>query len=175
MEARKTLDDYGFRKAVPAEADAIWEILQGAIARRKADGSEQWQDGYPNPEVIAKDMAKDAGYVLTDGEEVVGYAAVMVNDEPAYDDLEGEWLTNGDYIVVHRVAISEKQLGKGLAKIIFGHLERLALSKGIPSIKVDTNFDNGPMLHILERMGYTLCGTVYFRNSPRKAFEKVLG
>jgi hypothetical protein len=30
----------------------IWIILQQAIARRKADGSNQWQDGYPNPEVI---------------------------------------------------------------------------------------------------------------------------
>jgi hypothetical protein len=28
------------------------DILQQAIARRKADGSNQWQDGYPNPEVI---------------------------------------------------------------------------------------------------------------------------
>lgn len=174
MEAVRTWRDYGFRKAVPTEAEAIWEILQGAIARRKADGSQQWQDGYPNPRVIANDMAKDAAYVLTQEREVVGYAAVMVNGEPAYDDLEGEWLTHGDYMVVHRVAVSEKHLGKGLARIIFAHLERHALSLGIHSIKVDTNFDNAPMLHILDRLGYTHCGGVTLRGAPRLAFEKVL-
>jgi hypothetical protein len=28
------------------------------IARRKADGSNQWQDGYPNPEVIQMILLK---------------------------------------------------------------------------------------------------------------------
>jgi hypothetical protein len=35
-----------------------FDILQQAIARRKADGSNQWQDGYPNPEVILNDITK---------------------------------------------------------------------------------------------------------------------
>ncbi|RYD75593.1 MAG: GNAT family N-acetyltransferase, partial [Sphingobacteriales bacterium] len=36
-----------FRPAQIEDQDTIWEILQGAIQRRKEDGSEQWQDGYP--------------------------------------------------------------------------------------------------------------------------------
>jgi hypothetical protein len=30
------------------------------------------------------------------------------------------------------------------------------------------------MLKIFERMNFSYCGEVYFRGSPRKAFEKVL-
>ena len=45
----------------------IWEILQQAIVRRKADNSNQWQDGYPNPEVIKSDIEKKAGFVLLFG------------------------------------------------------------------------------------------------------------
>jgi hypothetical protein len=52
-----------FRKATTTEIPQIWIILQQAIARRKADGSNQWQDGYPNPEVIQM-IYKNAGYVL---------------------------------------------------------------------------------------------------------------
>jgi hypothetical protein len=37
---------YNFRKATPSEIPQIWDILQKAIARRKEDGSNQWQDGY---------------------------------------------------------------------------------------------------------------------------------
>jgi hypothetical protein len=35
-----------------------YDHFQQAIARRKADGSNQWQDGYPNPEVILNDITK---------------------------------------------------------------------------------------------------------------------
>ena len=41
--------------ATPADASAIWTILSAAIQRRKTEGSNQWQDGYPNEQVIAND------------------------------------------------------------------------------------------------------------------------
>ena len=166
--------NYQFRKAELSEIAAIWTILQQAIQRRKEDGSNQWQDGYPNPEVIQKDIEKGAGFVLVEGKTIIGYSAVLINDEPAYATIEGNWLTNGDFVVLHRVAISEKHLGKGLAKLILKHIEEFALSNNIYSIKADTNFDNIAMMKIFETLGYTYCGEVYFRGNPRKAYEKVL-
>ncbi|GAB3529679.1 GNAT family N-acetyltransferase [Pontibacter brevis] len=166
--------EYSFRKADLTEQSQIWEILQGAIARRKADGSNQWQDGYPNPEVVKNDIEKGVGFVLTEGETIVGYSAVLVNDEPEYAKIEGKWLTNDDFVVVHRIAVSEKHLGKGLAKKIFEFIEAYALSQNIYSIKADTNFDNIAMMKTFEKMGYVYCGEVYFKGSPRKAYEKVV-
>ncbi|WP_276483753.1 GNAT family N-acetyltransferase [Paraflavitalea pollutisoli] len=166
--------DYNFRKAVSEDLDAIWEILQQAILRRKKDGSQQWQDGYPNPVVVQKDIDNGAGYVLITGDVIVGYCAILVNDEPAYAGIEGKWLTEGDFVVFHRVAIAEQQLGKGLAKVLFGFIEDYARTHGIMSIKADTNFDNPAMLNLFQKQGYVYCGEVYFRGSARKAFEKVL-
>jgi GNAT superfamily N-acetyltransferase len=166
--------EYTFRKAQPSERSQIWEILQHAILRRKADGSDQWQDGYPNPDVIQQDIDKGAGFVLAKGEEVVGYSALIINDEPAYQDIEGKWLTQGDFVVVHRVAVSQEHVGKGFAKKILTAIEDFAVSKDIYSIKADTNFDNIAMMKTFEKLGYVYCGEVYFRGSPRKAYEKVL-
>ena len=166
--------NYHFRKAELSEMAPIWEILQQAILRRKEDGSNQWQDGYPNPAVIQKDIEKGEGFVLVADEAIVGYSAVIINDEPAYEQIEGNWLTNDDFVVIHRIAISEKYLGKGLAKMIIKYIEDFALSNNIYSIKADTNFDNITMMKIFESSGYTLCGEVYFRGSSRKAYEKVL-
>jgi GNAT superfamily N-acetyltransferase len=163
-----------FRKALPSEIPNIWDILKQAIQRRKEDGSNQWQDGYPNSDVIANDIQKNVGYVLTEGDTIIGYCTILINDEPEYAKIEGKWLTNADFIVFHRVAISENHLGKGYAKKMFGYIEKFALENNILSVKVDTNFDNIPMLKIFDKMGYTYCGEVYFRGSPRKAFEKVL-
>jgi len=168
------MPNYHFRKAQITEISPIWDILQLAILRRKEDGSIQWQDGYPNPEVIQKDLEKGAGYVLTEEETIVGYCAVVINDEPEYSNIKGKWLTNEDFVVFHRLAISSIYLEKGFAKIIIGFIEDFALKNKIFSVKADTNFDNLAMLNIFEQLGYSYCGEVYFRGSPRKAFEKVL-
>ena len=165
---------YQFRKAITQEIPAIWEILQQAIARRKADGSGQWQDGYPNPAVIQSDITKNAGYIIAENDTIVGYVALLINDEPEYKNIEGEWLTNGDFVVFHRVAIAENQLGKGLAKKLLLHIEEFATANGIVSIKADTNFDNLTMIAVFEKLGYQYCGQVYFRGSARRAYEKVL-
>lgn len=166
--------NYQFRKAKNSEATQIWNILQSAIKRRKAEGSNQWQDGYPNMEVVKNDIDNKEGFVLAESGNIIGYSAVLINNEPEYLNIEGKWLSNEDFVVFHRVAISDKYLGQGLAKKMMQFIEEYALSNNIYSIKADTNHDNIPMLSIFKKLGYTLCGTVYFRNSPRKAFEKVL-
>lgn len=166
--------NYQFRKATASEIHQIWNILQKAIQRRKEDGSNQWQDGYPNPDVIQKDIEKGAGFVLTQNEKIIGYTAVMINDEPEYANITGKWLTNDDFVVFHRVAISEEYLGKGLSKTILNFIEEFTLNNQIYSIKADTNFDNIAMLKVFEKLGYKFCGEVYFRGSARKAFEKVI-
>ena len=166
--------NYHFRKAATSDIPEIWAILQQAIIRRKMDGSNQWQDGYPNPDVVKNDIENEYGYVLTEGKNIIGYCAVIVNYEPEYLKIEGKWLTNSDFVVIHRLALSENYLGKNLSKTMIEFVEDFAKSKDIYSIKVDTNHDNIPMLKIFEKSGFSFCGIVHFRGSPRRAYEKVL-
>lgn len=162
------------RKALESELPIIWEIIQYAIERRRQDGSRQWQDGYPNPDSIRADFEKGYSYVVEEEGTLLAYGAIIFDIEPAYNDIEGKWLTDGEYVGVHRVAASPLAKGKGVATFFFTELEEIAKANDIYSIKVDTNFDNGPMLHILDKLDYTYCGEVYFRGSARRAFEKVL-
>jgi GNAT superfamily N-acetyltransferase len=162
------------QKASTSHIPKIWEIIQKAIQRRKADGSKQWQDGYPNQESIKNDIRYEEGFVLTEGENIIGYCAVLINDEPEYANIEGKWLTEGDFVVYHRVAVAEEYLGKGFAKLMIESIHQYATEKGIKSVKADTNFDNQAMLKLFEKLGYQYCGEVYFRGSARKAFEKVI-
>ena len=162
------------RKAEIEDRDIIWSILQQAIERRRIDGSAQWQHGYPNLDTVESDIVKNFGYVLTVDGEIAVYVALILNDEPAYSNIEGAWLTNGEFVVVHRVAVDEKFAGQGLVKKLFDHIEDFTKSQGIQSIKVDTNFDNIPMLKILESKGYSYCGEVFLAGGMRKAFEKII-
>lgn len=163
------------KQATEQDVPVIWEILQEAISKRKSEGSSQWQDGYPNLDVIASDIKKKAAYVLIAQDEIVGYVSLLVNGEPEYDNLiGGDWLTGGDYLVFHRVAIAKNHLGKGYAKKMMELIEAFAKELQVDSIKADTNHDNFPMLSIFKKRGYVYCGQVYFRNSPRNAYQKVV-
>lgn len=163
-----------FRKALTSDIDEIWEIVQFAIQRRKEDGSKQWQDGYPNRDSIAVDIEQNYGYVISDEKGILAYGAVIFDVEPAYEEIEGAWLSTGPYVVIHRVAASDRAKGMSIATHFFNYVAELAKSKQVNSIKVDTNFDNMAMLRILEKLGYQYCGEVFFRGSARKAFEKLI-
>ena len=165
---------YNFRTATINDIPTIWAILQQAILRRKNDGSNQWQDGYPNLTVIKNDIEKANGHVLLEGENIIGYCAIAINDEPEYLKIDGSWLTNSDFVVFHRVAISTAYLGKNLSKKMIDFIEDYAINLNIKSLKADTNYDNFAMMKILEKSGFKFCGIVFFRGSPRRAYEKVL-
>lgn len=162
------------RKADAADCDIIWNIIQQAIERRRIDGSTQWQDGYPNLGTVESDIEKGFGYVMTVDGEVAVYTALILNDEPAYSTIDGAWLSNGEFVVVHRVAVDEKFAGRGMVKKLFDLIEDFTKSQGIQSVKVDTNFDNTAMLKILESKGYSYCGEVFLAGGMRKAFEKII-
>lgn len=165
---------YRFEKATLTQAEQIWQILSNAITRRKNDGSDQWQDGYPNPSVIEMDIKGGNGFVIADNNVVVAYCAILINDEPEYAKIKGHWLTDSDFVVFHRVAVSALYLGQGLSKLMLRFIEEFAIRNNIYSIRADTNFDNKAMLAVFQKAGYIYCGEVSFRGSPRKAFEKVL-
>jgi GNAT superfamily N-acetyltransferase len=169
------LENIKLRSAIAQDLEAIWPLFAQGIEKRRLEGSAQWQDGYPNPQSIANDIDKGYGYVCTDhNNEILGYVAIIFDVEPAYEVLEGKWLTLGRYACVHRLVVSQTHKIKGLATWVMREVERIVLDNDIISIKADTNHDNGGMLRVFEKLGYIYCGKVYFRGSARQAFEKVL-
>jgi GNAT superfamily N-acetyltransferase len=162
------------RKAIFSELPTIWSILQQAIEQRKQDGSNQWQNGYPNEQTVRDDITNGYAYILIENNDIVAYAAIIIGIEPAYNDIEGKWLTYDDYVTVHRVATLNAVKGKGIATQVFKKVEDLCIEEKVYSIKVDTNFDNVPMLKILDKLNYTYCGEIFFNGASRRAYEKMI-
>lgn len=168
-----------FRPATPADKPRILQIIRQAQRRMAAAGSLQWQDGYPAPEHIDADLEHGYGHVICRNEisgaaSVVAYGAIVFDGEPAYDALEGEWLTHGDYVVVHRLAVADEALGHGIGREFLQQTEGLARKRAISAFRIDTNFDNQRMLRILKGTGFIRCGKVIYRSGEREAFEKIL-
>ena len=161
--------------AQPGQEAAALAMIQQGRERLAAQGIDQWQDGYPNLESIQGDIRQQKGYFLLEDGERAGYFCLDFGGEPAYQALEGHWLSAGPYGAIHRVVIGDRHLGRGLAKQAFALAEAACRRRGVPSLRVDTHQQNRTMRGLLERMGFSLCGAVHYPVSgERLAYEKLL-
>lgn len=165
-----------FRKAVESDIEEIMNIIKGAQEYLKDQGVDQWQNGYPNHETIKSDIDNGYGYVLLKDGGLVGTVAIIFEGEKTYDYIEeGNWLTNGKYCTIHRIAVDTEVKGQGLSGVILKNVEEISLEKEIKSIKVDTHRDNQAMQSFLTKNGFRYCGIIYLEDgSERLAFEKVI-
>lgn len=69
------------RLAFPNEVDAIMQVMEDAKKCLADAGSDQWQNGYPNADVIIDDIISGQAYVALEEGELLAYAAVTKSPE----------------------------------------------------------------------------------------------
>ncbi len=155
------------------KVDKAMEIIESARAHLKAQGIDQWQQGYPDLPRIQKDAEDEIGYFVVDNEEILGYLCIDYRGEPAYNDLKGKWNSDEKFVVVHRMAMGENARGKKLTNKVFKLVEDMSKEKGVSYFRIDTDEENNKMKHVLTKNGFKHCGTVCFDNSEKVAFDKL--
>ena len=163
-----------FRKSTKSDVIKIMEIVKQAQEYFKSQGIDQWQNNYPNDEVINNDINNGESYVMLDGDDIVATTVISFAKEKSYENiLDGKWITNGDYGVIHRIAVDNTQKGLGLSHKIIKYTEDVCRQNNIHSIKVDTHEDNILMQSLLKKNGFEYCGIVYLEDGGKRvAFEK---
>ena len=167
------------RKTEARDLEALMPLFEEARGTIAQLGIDQWQNGYPNRAVILSDIERSQSHcVLVDG-EICGTFALISDGEPTYNEIyDGRWLT-GDgkehYFAIHRVAISVKCRGKGISTEIISFCAEKARAAGKISLRIDTHKGNVVMRKMLEKHGFSHCGTIYLENGDeRVAYEKIL-
>lgn len=163
------------RKTTEKDIDDVMKIINEAQEYFKSAGIDQWQNGYPNSDTIYTDIKNNNSYVLERENEIIATAMISFEKDKTYNKIyEGQWLSNKDYAVIHRIAVSEKYKGQGIAANIISKVEDLCKEKRVNSIKIDTHKDNLSMQRLLEKTGFKYCGVIFLEdNNKRVAFEKV--
>ena len=164
---------FNLRPAAESDIDRCWEMLQQGKAQMFREGKKQWTETYPSRQSVENDLARGVAHVLELDGAVVAYGAVIFDGEPAYAQIEERWLTHGSYVVIHRLAVADEVKRQGVATEFFRQVMHLASTRGVHSIKVDTNYDNFYMQHLLARLDFTYCGDVSYPQGARMAYEKV--
>lgn len=168
--------DIEILKAKISDMDEIMNIIKVAQEDFKSKGIDQWQNNYPNHEIIREDIEKNNSYVFKERGNMIGTTAIIFDGEKDYNTIyDGDWLSYGDYAVIHRMAIDFKYRGGGLALEMMKKIEDMSRDKRVYSIKVDTHRKNIPMIRLLLKNTYKECGWIYLEDGNKRiAFEKLL-
>lgn len=155
------------RKATPRDVEAADEIYRAAREFMKETGNpNQWKKEYPSGLDVLQGIEDGTSYVCEEEGEVVATFYFKIGRDSTYDYIEGAWRTNGEYAVIHRIAV--KYHGRRIAEFIYSECAKL-----YPIIRIDTHRDNVPMQRSLSKNGFMPCGIIYLESGEeRLAFER---
>ncbi len=169
------------RLASLSDIDRIMEIIADAQRFLKSSGVDQWQDGYPTRKVCEADINNGACQVFSVDGKVAGVISVYFEREDSYGVVyDGKWITgDAPYALFHRAAVGSDYRDMGIAGQMLSCAENMAIERGFTSMRGDTHHDNKAMRGLLEKRGFTHCGTIYINGGKdaqngRVCYEKLL-
>ena len=155
------------RHAERADFAEVCEIYRFAREQMKASGNpNQWKDRYPPKELILADIDSGCSYVIEEDGALCGVFYFRIGTDPTYKQIDGRWLNDRPYGVIHRIAGNGKK--KGILKAC------LDFCRGkIRNLRIDTYKDNHIMQYLLEKYGFQKCGTIWLEDgAPRIAYQR---
>ena len=155
------------RHATRDDLGAIRNIYNIAKQFMRDHGNPtQWDNNYPSDELLLHDIELNRLYVIEADNCIHAVFVLTSGPDPTYGYIEGNWLNDSPYFVIHRIA-SDNTLHHVLA-IVLDYSRSMT-----SSVRIDTHKDNTVMQHLLIKNGFAHCGTIYLDDwSPRLAYQK---
>lgn len=157
------------RRATLQDMPALLALYANARVFMASKGNpNQWHSGYPWPDLLQQDIAKEQLYVCECAGKVEGAFVLAFGDDPTYQKIvNGDWLNHRPYGTLHRIASS------GHVRGLTDDIVRWSFAQ-IRNLRADTHELNLPMQKALERNGFVACGQIWAEDgTPRIAYHKV--
>ncbi|MNM16482.1 Acetyltransferase YpeA [compost metagenome] len=157
------------------DLERIMALIAECVRVMQEGGSDQWNESYPNREVIAEDIEQGTLYVFEDDGTPAGI--IVLDENEAEEYLSIDWVQKeGRHLVMHRLAVHPEIQGKGIARRLLAFAEDQAAREGYSSIRMDTYAKNDRALSLYLRLGYEVRGEVRFpgRIANFPVMEKLL-
>ncbi|MGL5276971.1 L-amino acid N-acyltransferase YncA [Myroides marinus] len=148
------------------------KVLEEVKQHMLSQGIDQWDESYPNKDIISNDIQKKQAYIYTENEQVLAYMVLNEEYDIEYDDLN--WNTPTPFVVIHRLFVKPTAQGKGISSQMIQYAEEYAKTNMYASIRFDAYSLNNTANAVYLKKGYTLVGTVQFRKGVFNCYEKTL-
>mgnify|MGYP006123362169 FL=1 len=163
------------RKAEISDLENIMLMYKSCVTGMVENGIDQWDETYPNDEIIIEDLNVGTYYVAEMNETIIGGINIDKNQDDTYLSLD--WKDKSDsFLVVHRLGVKEEFWNKKIGKDLMLFTEKLVIEKGLKSIRLDTYSGNPKAMEFYRRLGYTELGTIDLKPDKDKyyCFEKII-
>ena len=163
------------RKANKEDLENIMKMYKSCVKGMLENGIDQWDDTYPNTEIINEDLNVGTYYVAEIDGTIIGGVNIDKNQDDSY--LALDWEDKSDsFLVVHRLGVKEEFWNKKIGKYLMLFTENLVIEKGLKSIRLDTYSGNLKAMEFYRRIGYSELGTIDLKPDKEKyyCFEKII-
>ena len=162
-----------FRKGTRVDLDSVFSLFTAAIAEMNRLSIPQWDELYPDREILSEDIEKNQLFVgVAEGEIASVY---VLNSECDEEYENGAWrYPNAPFRVIHRLCVNPKFQNKGLGNLTMRHIESQVLEEGFESVRLDAFTLNPYALKMYDRLGYVIVGTADWRKGRFFLMEKKL-
>ena len=151
------------RKAILNDLDDILSIYSYARIYMKENGNpNQWNDNHhPNKDYVINHIKSDSLYVIVNDLEIVGVFVFFIGIDNTYNEINGSWLNDNEYGVIHGLA---KKKGHNH---IFDFAISYAKAK-CNNLRIDTHKDNHIMQYLINKSGFKYCGIIHVEDKTER-------
>lgn len=145
-------------QGTPEELERAWEIVKSAVDYMGKQGNPQWDKTCPTRADIARSLEQGTVF-LARCQGVVG-GMVVLDDQQWSQYAQLTWSTPANSLVIHKMAVDQAFMGRGIATAFFRFAQEEALRQGRRGIRGDTYHKNLPMRRRYEKAGFTCVGAI---------------
>jgi ribosomal protein S18 acetylase RimI-like enzyme len=153
----------------------IMDVIKDNIIDMESKEIYQWNSHYPEQAIFENDINNETLYLIKNDQECLGIIVFDEQQSPEYKEID--WFTEGyKVLVIHRLVVNTKYQKQGIARLLLGFAEDIAIKKGYTSIRLDAYSGNSRALKLYENRGYIKTGQIFFpyRELPFYCYEKNL-
>lgn len=160
-----------FMLAQKEDLDNVMAMFTAAINEMNRNGIDQWDNIYPDRNILEDDIMKKQLYIgLSEGTVVSAY---VLNQECDEQYVNGTWkYPNSNFYVLHRLCVNPIFQNKGIGTLTMLHIENELRKIGIDAIRLDTFTLNPYSVKMYEKLGYSKVGFVHWRKGKFYLMEK---
>ncbi len=155
------------------ELNQIFTLFENAVKNMNNQGVFQWDEIYPNYEVLSADIDSETLFVGRLDNEIV--SVFVINDccDDEYND--GNWQYKDlSYRIVHRLCVNPDFQNKGIGTYTMNYIEKIVKQMGIQTIRLDCFTKNQYAFRMYKGLGYDVVGYADWRKGRFYLMEKKL-
>ena len=162
-----------YSKANTNQINEVFSVFSAAIINMEKQGIHQWDEIYPDKEIIAEDIARNQMYIGKIDNKITVCFVLSEEFDEEYKNGKWQW-PDAKFCIIHRLCVSPDFQNRGIAAETLKYIENLCKSQGYDSIRLDCFTENPYSRKLYDKAGYSVIGYADWRKGRFELREKRL-